>query len=99
METNPITRMEALSLDDLRLRDVDLVIKMITVHHMQEAMLPMLIKTNPKIEQDIRTVLKREVQEEMWDVSHLGKDINQVKRGNYPVENASKIPNQIFLGV
>ena len=62
---------------------------------MQEAMLPMLMKTKPKIEQDIRTVLKREVQEEMQDVSHPEKEINQVKRENYPVENASKIHTQI----
>ena len=66
---------------------------------MQEAMLPMLMKTNPKIEQDIRTVLKKEVQEEMQDISHPDKEINQVKRQDYPVENASKIPTQIFLGV
>ena len=35
----------------------------------------------------------------MWDISHPEKEINQVKRENYPVENASKIPTQIFLGV
>ena len=66
---------------------------------MQEAMLLMSMKTNPKIEQNKRTVLKREVQEEMQDVSHPEKEINQVKRENYPVENASKIHTQIFLGV
>ena len=66
---------------------------------MQGAMLPMLMKTNPKKEQEIEIVWRREVQVEMWDVSHPEKEINQVKRENYPVENASKIHTQIFLDV
>ena len=66
---------------------------------MQEAMLLMSMNTNPKIEQNKRTVLKREVQKEMQDVPHLKKEINQEKIRGYPEENASKIPTQICLGV
>ena len=66
---------------------------------MQGAMLPMLMKTNPMIEKEIKTVGRREVQEEIQDISHPEEGINQVKRENYPIENASKIHTQIFLGV
>ena len=69
------------------------------VHHMQEAMLQMLMRTNPKTEQEIKTVLKREVQEEIQENSHPKEEIHQVKRGNYPVEHARKLHTQIFLGV
>ena len=59
----------------------------------------MLTKTNPKIEQEIKIVLRKDVQEEIQIILHPKEDIHQVKRENYPVENASKIHTQIFLGV
>ena len=62
VETSSITQMEALSLEDLRQKEANLRIKMSTAHHMKEAMLLMSMKTNPKTEQNKRTVLKREVQ-------------------------------------
>ena len=99
METNSITQIEALSLEDLRRKEADLRIKMSTAHHMQEAMLLMSMKTNPKTEQNKRTVLKREIQKEMQDIPHPEKEINQEKRRGYPVENANKTPTQICLGV
>ena len=68
-------------------------------HHMQEAMLQMLMRTNLKTEQEIKTVLKREVQKETQENSHPKEEIRQVKRGNYPVKHARKLHTQIFLGV
>ena len=72
---------------------------MTTVHHKPEAMLPILIRTNPKIKQEIKTVLRREVQEEIKKNLCPKEDIHKEKGENYPAENASKIHMQIFLGV
>ena len=62
-------------------------------------MLPMLTKTNHKKKQKIKIAQETEVQKENKKDFSLKEEIRQEKWENYPVENASKIHTQIFLGV
>ena len=56
IETSLLISMEVPLLEDLREeREVYLEIEMNTIHHRQEAMLPMLMETNHKIKQEIKT--------------------------------------------
>ena len=55
-------------------------IKMNTIHHMQEAMLLMLTKTNSKIKQEIKAVLRKEVRENVLETLYREEEINREKR-------------------
>ena len=66
---------------------------------MQEVMQQMSRKITPGAKQGVEITLKREVQEETQENSHPEEEIHQEKGENYPVENASIINTQIFLGV
>ena len=63
---------------------------------MQEVMLQMLMRTNPKTKQEIKTTLEREVQGEIKD-PHPKEDIHQMKRNlDFPAKYAQKPLTQTY---
>ena len=99
MEMNPTTQMEVPTSEDLQWeRGVKAGIVINPVYHMQEVMQQMSMRTNPKAKQGIEVTIKREVQEETWDL-HTKMNMNQNGGKNYPVDYAKNLHIQTYLGV
>ena len=99
IEMNSTTQMEVPTSEDLQWeRGIDSGIAIDPVHHTQEVMQQMSMRTSPKAKQGIEVTLKREVQEETRD-PHPKTNMNQRRGRNCPVDYAKNLHIQTYLGV